>query len=351
MTANRISVAMSVFNNERHLPAAIESILAQSIADFEFLIVDDGSTDGSGAIIDDFAARDGRIRVFHQENRGLVRSLNRLIEEARAPLLARMDGDDIAFPERFERQVAFLDRHPDHGVLGTYTDQIDEDGRRWSNDLRLPLDHVSLVAAIEQRSPLYHSSVMMRRDVVRAAGGYRIAYAHCEDYDLWLRLSAQTRIANLPDRLMLYRHSPGQVSSRHLLALVVNSAVARLAHAERRAGRRDPTDGLERLPPIAALDRLFGRAGVADAVRALAAPAIVYSRPALRGKGLALIRDHVRAGGSRAGLWRTVARLVTFGEPRRALVLAATLVRQVLWPAGGPVVERAALGERLVQPS
>jgi glycosyltransferase involved in cell wall biosynthesis len=112
MNVPAISVAMSVYNNAAFLDQAVESILGQSLSDFEFLIVDDGSNDGSSAILDGYAARDSRIRIIRQENRGLIASLNRLLSEARAPLIARMDGDDISLPERFERQVAFLDVNP-----------------------------------------------------------------------------------------------------------------------------------------------------------------------------------------------------------------------------------------------
>src|SRR4029079_10086491 len=108
MTTPAISVAMSVYNGERFLGPAIESILAQTFGDFEFLILDDGSRDATTQIVLDYAARDARVRPILRENRGLVASLNQLLDEARAPLVARMDADDIARPERFERQIAFL---------------------------------------------------------------------------------------------------------------------------------------------------------------------------------------------------------------------------------------------------
>jgi glycosyltransferase involved in cell wall biosynthesis len=326
MSAPRITVAMSVHDNEGTVGAAIESILAQSFADFEFLIVDDGSRDGSGAIIDRFAADDPRIRAIHQPNAGLIASLNRLVAEARGSLIARMDGDDISLPERFARQVAFLDEHPDHGVVGTNTHEIDEADRITECTDFHPLTHGGVLAALELGSPLAHSSVMMRTDVVRAAGGYRAAYRHCEDYDLWLRLSAQTRIANLPDRLLLYRRSTSQVSVRHVVEQQTGAEIARIAHRERLAGRPDPTEGLERLPPREQLDALFGRAGVAGDVRGALARTIVYSRDALRSGGVDLLVAHVAAGGARSGLWRTVGRLVGFGEVRSAARLAGALL-------------------------
>ena len=322
----RVTVAMSVHDDAATVGAAIESILGQTFQDFEFLIVNDGSSDGSGAIIDSFAAADPRIRAIHQPNRGLIASLNRLVAEARGDLIARMDGDDISLPGRFAAQVAFLDAHPDHGVLGTNTNEIDEADRiTLCTDLH-PLDHAAVQAALRRGSPVAHSSVMMRTAVVREGGGYRAAYRHCEDYDLWLRLSERTRIANLPDRLLLYRRSSGQVSVRHVVEQQTGAAIARQAHRERLAGRPDPTHGLDRLPPVADLDELFGRSGVAQAVRGELAQTMVYSREALRGGGLDLLIAHVAAGGARGRLWRTVARLLAFGEVGFAVRLGAALL-------------------------
>lgn len=326
MTIPRISVVMSVYNNAPYLAAAIESILAQSFGDFEFLIANDGSSDDSGRIIGSYAVRDPRILAFHQENRGLVPSLNRLVEAARGPLIARMDGDDIALPERFERQVAFLDANPDHGVVGTWVRCIDDKGALRREPCRdHPVSHEEFIAQLEHGPLLCHSSVLMRAGILRDVGLYRRQYRHCEDYDLWLRLAERARICSIPERLMLYRHSLGQVSSRHVLEQHFGSAVAWEARAERLHGRRDPTDGLERLPPIDRLDTLFGRAGVGRAVRERVAKGIVYSPLALQGEGYELLIKHVREGGATDGMWRTAGRLFKFGEPARALKLLATL--------------------------
>lgn len=327
MSPPKISVAMSVYNNDAFVPQAIESILAQSFGDFEFLIVNDGSTDDSGNIIDSYAARDQRIRAIHQPNRGLVFSLNRMIEEARAPLIARMDGDDIALPERFERQLAFLDANEDHGVVGTWTRGIEEDGHfRPLSGPDHPTSHAEFVRALRTGPLLCHSSVIMRRDLVREADGYRPAFRHCEDYDLWLRLSERTRITNLPERLILYRRYENQVSSRHIVAQQIGAAVAWEAHCERLAGRPDPTNGLETLPPVDELDRFFGRPGISRRVRERVAREVAYSPSALVSEGYDLLLDHVKEdGGSAAGLWRTTLRLLKMGEPKRALRLAAAL--------------------------
>lgn len=322
-----ISVAMSVFNGERFLESAIQSVLAQSFTDFEFLILDDGSNDSSAAIIRAAATGDSRIRPIVRENRGLVASLNQLLDESRAPLVARMDADDLCMPGRFARQVAFLAAHPDHGVIGSYTRDIDEDGAAYpSSGADHPLTHEEFVHNIEHGGPLLaHPSVMYRREVVLAAGGYHAAFRHCEDFDLWLRLAHRTRIANLPERLLHYRHYAGQVSNRHAVEQQTGAAISRLAYAERQAGRPDPTEKLERLPAIEELDALFGRSGVTREVRGAIARSLVYSPYALRGDGFDLLLRHVAEGGRGRDLWFTVPRLMRFGEPRRAARLAAAL--------------------------
>ncbi|HEY0327176.1 MAG TPA: glycosyltransferase [Allosphingosinicella sp.] len=320
-----ISVAMSVYNNAPFLAEAIESILAQSFGDFEFLIVNDGSSDGSAEIIDSYAARDSRVRPIHQENRGLVASLNRLIAEARAPLIARMDGDDVSHPERFARQVDFLTRNPAYGVVGAWATSIDERGRVCdSGGLDQPATHEGFLDAMKAKPLMCHPSVMMRTEVVRAAGGYRAAFRHCEDYDLWLRLAEHTQLCSLPERLILYRYSDSQVSEKHVLDQQIGAAIAWLAHVEREAGRPDPFDEADSLPPLESLDSLFGRPGIARAVREIVAPRLLYSPVALGGPGYDLILSHARDG-AREGMWKTAARLVRFGRPGRALRLAAAL--------------------------
>jgi len=329
MTGPRISVAMSVYNGERFLAEAIESVLAQSFTDFEFLILDDGSRDGSRTIIETYAAKDARIRPIIRQNRGLVVSLNQLIDEARAPLIARMDADDVCLPERFARQISFLDAHLEHGIIGSRIDLIDPEGHPLTQLCEgYPLDHSEIIRNVERKLPfLCHPAVMMRRDVVLAVGGYHKAFRHCEDYDLWLRLASVTQIANLPERLLKYRRSATQVSNRHSGEQIIGAAIAYTAYEERLAGRPDPTEHLEGLPRVAQLDELFGRPGIAAAVRAKVAPALLYSHDVMTGKEFSLLTDYLREnGGPLPGGWQTVLRLIKWRAPIRGSRLALSLL-------------------------
>lgn len=210
MTSPVISVLMSVHNGEPWVAGAVESVLAQRFGDFEFLVVDDGSTDRTGAILD--GCGDARLKVLHQPRRGLTYSLNHALQLTTAPLVARMDGDDVALPDRFARQLAFLDAHPDVGLLGTGCREIAPTGEVLRT-ITPPVDDAAIRRALIQGNPFIHSSVMMRREVLEAVGGYDESLRVAQDYDLWLRMSRITRMANLPEPLVLRRLTPGRVSS------------------------------------------------------------------------------------------------------------------------------------------
>ena len=322
-----ISVAMSVYNGERFLAQAIESVLAQEFEDFEFLILDDGSSDATPQIVREYALKDSRIRPIIRENRGLVASLNELIAEARAPIVARMDADDISKPQRFAKQYAFLAANPDHGVVGCWSEDIDEFEKPYvTGGCDHPLRHEDFLSNMRGGGPLLcHPSVMYRRDLVLAAGGYHAAFRHCEDLDLWLRLASLTRLANLPERLIRYRHYMQQVSKRHATEQQVGAAIAYEAFRKRDRGLADPTATLTALPPIEQLDAVFEEVGVARRVRRMVAGGILHSPVALRDDGFEIVLRHIRDGGSHRGMWRTVARLIKLGEPIRALRLTAAL--------------------------
>ncbi len=243
---------MPVRNGGSYLVPAVRSLLDQSFADFELLAIDDGSIDGSASRLASLAAGDRRVRLLRNPGRGLVAALNFGLAEARGELVARMDADDVALPRRFERQVAFLDSHPEVAVLGTAVDVIDHAGRVVDR-IDYPTSPAEIEARLLDRRRVEwscahaHPSVMARLDVVRAAGGYRAVFRHAEDYDLWQRLAERHRLANLPDRLLRYRSHAGQVSRRHAAEQRFATRIAQLAALARRAGLADPMLGVETL--------------------------------------------------------------------------------------------------------
>jgi glycosyltransferase involved in cell wall biosynthesis len=200
----RISVVMSVYNGAKYLDYALYSIVNQTYKNFEFIIIDDGSTDETWNILN--RCGDVRLRLFRKnKNEGLVSGLNRGIAEARGEYIARMDADDIALPKRFETQVNFLDHNDKVVALGTRAIQINHEGRI-INDIVNITDPKRVRLYLERGlNPMIHSSVMMRKKIVNEAGGYRDAFKHAEDYDLWLRMLELGDICNLRDRLMMYR--------------------------------------------------------------------------------------------------------------------------------------------------
>jgi len=209
-----LSVVMPVYNAGAVVREAIESILKQTFGDFEFIVVDDGSTDDSAEILREYASRDDRIRLYTQENHGLIASLNRYCRLANGRYIARMDADDISLPTRLEKQFRFLEDHPEIGVLGTWIQDIDErgiPGTAWP----VPSDPAVIQWFLMFGNCIAHASVMMRREVLERAGYYRPNALHVEDYDLWIRVSEFTSVAILPEVLLYYRLLPQSVSGRN----------------------------------------------------------------------------------------------------------------------------------------
>jgi len=209
-----ITVLIPVYNGEEYLREAVESILNQSFRDFEALIIDDGSTDGSLAILNEFAAQDERVRIISRENRGLVATLNEGIEQAKAPLIARMDADDIALPERFALQVAYLTEHPEVVCVGGRYINIDEKNRILTYMDHLPTDDEGVQQALlAGNSVLCHPCTLFRRDDALAVGGYDPETMLAEDLDLWLRLGERGKLGIVPDYVLHYREHSGSLSS------------------------------------------------------------------------------------------------------------------------------------------
>lgn len=207
-----ISVLMPVYNAGRYVADAVESVLSQTLGDFEFLILDDGSTDDSLGALRRYEGRDPRIRLIARPNRGVSASLRELVEQSRGALLARMDADDVALPDRFARQAEYLRAHPDCVLVGSRVLVIDPEGDPlcdWCTEQGHEAIEARYLRA-ERVTPISHPSVMMRREAVLNAGNYR-PYA-LEDVDLFLRLGERGRLVNLPEVLLRYRIHAGNVS-------------------------------------------------------------------------------------------------------------------------------------------
>jgi glycosyltransferase involved in cell wall biosynthesis len=197
---------MPVFNTERYLARAVASILGQTLTDLELIVVDDGSTDRSLAILRRMAHRDPRLRIISRPNTGISGARNDGTEAARSELVASMDSDDVAYPTRLADQVAFMKEHDDCTLLGASVRLIDPDGVVLGCE-HPPLDHQSIDdQLLRGHAEMIRQPVaMLRRDAILAVGGYREQYSGTEDLDLCLRLTEHGRAANLPQTLLDYR--------------------------------------------------------------------------------------------------------------------------------------------------
>lgn len=217
MTTPAVSILLPVRNEERFLPAALHSVFRQTYCDWELVAVDDGSTDGTSALLAEAAWRDKRVRVIVNPAEGLVPALNAGLAACRAPLVARMDGDDVCHPRRLELQSAYLAGHPDIDLVACGVRHFPRPRLRggmaayeeWQNGL---LDHASILRDLYVESPFAHPSVLFRRQAVAAVGGYR-QQPWAEDYDLWLRLARHgVRFARLPQVLFYWRDRPERLT-------------------------------------------------------------------------------------------------------------------------------------------
>jgi len=202
---------MPVFDAARYVGDAVRSVLAQTFADFELLVIDDGSADTSAEVVQSF--RDPRIRlVRHERNLGLTPTLNRGLSLATGELVARQDADDLSEPDRLARQVAFLDAHDDTALVGTWYRKIDAEGRITA-ERRLPVRDAELRWAMLSYCPIVHSAATFRHDAVMTLGGYDERFVYAQDFDLWSRVTRHHRVANVPEALVRYRVLPSSLTA------------------------------------------------------------------------------------------------------------------------------------------
>lgn len=263
-----ISIIMPAYNCDKYIEKAIQSILNQTFSDIEFIIINDGSTDNTCKILHDYAKKDDRIVLLEQENKGLVSSLNRGCKIAKGKYIARMDADDISVLSRLEKQVEYLESHPDVGVLGTFGLMIDDKG-----DVLAPMKwcHATkpgyILWRMLFRTSIIHASVMVRKSFFDRFK-YNEGAFHYEDYDLWVRARKDTLFENLSTPLYKMRIRNNSICAEHsdiqamggkklvrsmLEELTGNNILDEQVHDFRRLGYDSTPDDMDRLTKVRSL--------------------------------------------------------------------------------------------------
>lgn len=230
-----VSVILPVFNAERYLAEALESILLQTYPNFELIAINDCSTDESLAVLESYAVRDPRVRVLsNEQNLGITPTLNRGLQAARGELIARMDADDVSLPDRLEKRVAFLQSHPEVGLISGNAIAIDAEGNELNQDFDLTAEPGLIRWLLLFTCPIIHPAVMGCKAFFEQAGGYDPEILYAEDYDLWQRMSQYTQLSNLGEVVLKKReHSQAiGVTRREIMMrshrLVQQRALSRL---------------------------------------------------------------------------------------------------------------------------
>jgi len=208
----KISVIMSSHNGEKFIKEAVSSILAQTFGDFEFLIVQDGSTDLTPVILEEFAKKDKRIKIItNPENLGLTKSLNKALQTARGEYIARMDDDDISLQERLAKQIGFMEKNPKMALIGCLGFIINERGEA-IGEKKLALNYPEIKKRLLFNNQFIHSSLMLRKTVLDKEGFYNEKFKKAQDYELVLRLAGKYPVANLTEKLLKWRFLSTSIS-------------------------------------------------------------------------------------------------------------------------------------------
>lgn len=235
-----ISVIMPLYNAERFVGESIENVLRQTVGDFELIVIDDASTDASAEIARAYAAKDNRIVLMHNElNSGAARTRNRALDAARGKFITFMDADDLCSPERFAKQLAFFERHPQTDICGSYYTMFGTRGGEENDELKIqvPLTHEEIQYQLFFGCPFGMSSVMLRSEPFKRTG---IRFRECmaEDYQLWVDLSEHLRMANIPEYLTFYRRWEDQISTRQLDRQTLSAQLTQQEQLARKLGVR-----------------------------------------------------------------------------------------------------------------
>ena len=235
LAAPVVSVLLTVYNGQRYLAQAMESLLRQTFENFEVIVIDDGSTDDSPEMLRRYATRDPRVRLVSRANTGMTRALNEGLKLVRGEFVARMDADDVCRPERFARQVAYLREHPECVAVGSQVQMIDPEGLPICPKRDTGFTHEQIEGSLlDMGWPMVHPAVMLRTDALRAVGGYAEQYRTNQDHDLFLRLAERGKLANLPETLLDYRQHFQSVSfSKGIQQMETLSEILRATYARR----------------------------------------------------------------------------------------------------------------------
>jgi hypothetical protein len=244
-----VSVVMVIRDIERYVAEAIESILNQTFRDFEFIIVDFGSTDRSKAIAASYAATDSRIRLSEIQPCGYIEAKIAACLLPKGRYIAIQDADDISEPGRLEAEVDFMEKHPEVGLLGGAVRWIDSQGNLLRTADDYPTEDGELRAALKERNPFWHPTVLFLREAYGRAGGYRVPASPSDDYDLWLRISEHYQCANLKQVVLKYRIHPQQLSLRKRKDQIFCALAAQASASLRAAGKPDPMDSVTQITP------------------------------------------------------------------------------------------------------
>jgi glycosyltransferase involved in cell wall biosynthesis len=221
----KISAIMPVYNGEKYIKDTIDSVLGQTYKDFEFIIVDDGSTDNTLNIIKDFD--DTRIRFITVNHGGIVNALNTGLDMAVSEYIVRVDGDDISLPERFERLLGYMENNKDVVVCGSWAKTINTNGEVTGELKYPPIDDVGIKKYLLLHNPFIHPSVIIRKDILNKSGKYK-KYKHNEDYELWSSVLKYGNGHNIPEELILYRVHESQVTRKNNLRMRIVGVYVRM---------------------------------------------------------------------------------------------------------------------------
>jgi glycosyltransferase involved in cell wall biosynthesis len=257
-----VSVVLVIRNVERYLAEAIESILHQTFHDFEFIIVDFGSTDKSKEIAGGFAAKDERIKLSEIPPCSYIEAKVAACSLPKGRYIAIQDADDLSLPDRLETEVGFLESHPKVGLLGGAVQWIDSQGKRLETPADYPTENREIRAELRTRNPFWHPTVLMLKEAFDRVGGYRRVFVQSDDYDLWLRISEHYECANLKQKVLNYRIHPSQLSFRCRKDQILCALAAQGAAALRREGKPDPLNGAKEITPA-----LLAEMGVSEYVQ------------------------------------------------------------------------------------